>query len=135
MTRVVAALAALVLLAGCGGSSKGIAPNPDAATHLTVTVWPEGRLGDSLTWKLECDPPGGDHPDPEAACAELAAVPDPFGYPEKTPRCNEIPGATEDLALITGTYRGRKVRAEFDRKSGCVFDRWDRLSAVFQTGF
>lgn len=132
MTKAILACALVLIVGACGGGSGG---SSDAKTQLDVRVWPDGMAGDSLDWTLECDPAGGNHPEPEEACAELAATPNPFGYPKKTPRCNEIPGATEDEARISGMYLGRKVHVDFDRSSGCFFERWDRLSAVFQTGF
>ena len=41
--------------------------------ELTITFWPEGPDGESTEATLTCDPAGGTHPDPEAACAALAA--------------------------------------------------------------
>lgn len=138
MPRVatLAAVLALVLAAaGCGG---GGASSDDGVSHeakLIVTVWPNGYGGDEVSWTLECDPVGGDHPDKEAACATLASLKDPFGKVKPTPRCNEIPGATDDRATVTGTYEGKKIDQMFDRKNGCHFERWDRLGPVFPTGF
>lgn len=34
-------------------------------------------------------------------------------------------------ARITGTWRGKKVDARFDRTDGCQIARWNRLDAVF----
>ena len=76
-----------------------------------MTLWPNGEAGDSITWTLQCEPPGGDHPDPEAACAALTAVADPFGPVAPPDRCAEIPGGEEDVAVLDGDYRGRKVHS------------------------
>jgi len=131
--RVALALV-VVLLAGCGGGGS-----PDEAvvakTDLKVTVWPNGLGGDETFWQLRCDPVGGDHPDAETACATLAALKDPFAKLKPTPRCEEIPGASPEVARLEGTYRGEKVDETFDRSSGCVFERWDRVAPVFPTGF
>ena len=78
-----------------------------AAIDLTLTLWPNGEAGDSITWTLQCEPTGGDHPDPEAACAALTAVADPFGPVAPPERCAEIPGGDEDVAVLDGDYRGR----------------------------
>ena len=131
--RRAAALLALVLLAGCGGSGSGDGGN--AKIDLKLTLWPTGTNGDSISWRLECEPTGGDHPDPEAACAALTAVQDPFGKLAPPPRCEEIPGSSPEVALLEGEFRGRKVRAMFDRSSACVAGRWDRIAPVFDTGF
>jgi hypothetical protein len=131
----VAVAAILVLvLAGCGGG-KSESTNDEAAIDLTVRLWPNGESGDSSTWTLRCEPAGGDHPDPDAACAALTAVDDPFGPLPPPKRCGEIPGGDEDVALIEGNYRGRKVRSRFSRETACVSPRWDRIAQVFPTGF
>jgi hypothetical protein len=126
-----AALLALVLVAGCGG---GTGDSVDARVDLKVTVWPIGTNGDFITWSLQCEPTGGDHPDPAAACAALTAVKDPFGKVPPPPRCKEIPGSSPEVALVEGTFRGRKVRATFERSSACVAGRWDRIAPVFPAG-
>jgi hypothetical protein len=132
--RIAVALA-VVVLAGCGGGDGAGGEPVEHEVDLTVTVWPNGIGGDETTWVLQCLPEGGDHPDIEGACATLASLDDPFGTPKPVARCEEIPGATPEEARIKGTYLGRRVDEMFDRSSGCVFERWDRLGTVFQTGF
>ena len=130
--RRAAALLALALLAGCGGGSGD---GGNAKIDLKLTLWPTGTNGDSVTWTLRCEPTGGDHPDPAAACAALRAVKDPFGKLKPPPRCSEIPGSSPEVALLEGDFRGRKVRSMFERSSACVAGRWDRIAPVFDTGF
>jgi len=127
-----AALAALAL-AGCGGSEAG--HSGDAKIDLTLMLWPIGVNGDSITWRLQCEPTGGDHPDAEAACAALTTAKDPFGPLAPPPRCKEIPGSSPEVALLEGDFRGRKVSSTFERSSACVAGRWDRIAPVFPTGF
>ncbi len=124
---------AVLALAGCGGGDSG--EEGAAKIDLRVTVYPNGVAGDSTTWTLQCEPTGGDHPDRDAACAQLEALEDPFGEIKPVPRCDEIPGASPEVASIEGTFRGRMIEETFDRSSGCVFERWDRLGPVFPTGF
>ena len=52
---------------GYAGGGRG-----KPAAKLTVSYIPAS--GAAVAVPLECDPPGGDHPKPKAACAELAAV-------------------------------------------------------------
>lgn len=133
--RIAIALA-VVLLAGCGGGSDGDAAGTGASEiDLIVTYFPNGVGGDNNVWQLKCEPVGGDLPDREAACAKLATLKNPFAKLKPTPRCDEIPGATPDVAQIKGTYRGTQVDETFDRSSGCVFERWDRLVPVLPTAF
>lgn len=135
MRHAAAALVALtaLALAGCGGSEAE--DSAGAKIDLTVTLWPTGVNGDSIVWDLLCEPTGGDHPDPEAACAALTAAKDPFGPLQPPPRCKEIPGSSPEVAVVEGTFRGRKVRSTFSRESACVSGRWDRIAPVFATGF
>jgi len=134
--RAAVALAALLVLVltGCGGGDSDDV-GADAAIDLTVTVWPNGESGDSTTWTLRCEPTGGDHPGPDAACAALTAVADPFGTVPPPKHCAETPGGAEDVAVIEGEYRGRAVRSRFSRANACVSPRWDRIAPVFPTGF
>ena len=135
MTRALALTALItLLLAGCGGGDDDAADGGDAAIDLKVTVWPNGEAGDSITWTLLCEPSGGDHPDPEAACAALTAVTDPFGPVAPPKRCAEIPGGEESVAEIEGDYRGRPVNSRFSHENACVSGRWDRIAPVFPTG-
>lgn len=133
MRRAVVLLAVLAL-AGCGGGDEGQTPAA-APIDLEVEVWPDGAAGDSVSWRLTCEPAGGTHPDPEAACAALTAVPDPFGEVTPPERCEDIPGGEDDTARIAGRFRGRDVDARFSRANGCVTPRWDRIAPVFPTGF
>lgn len=135
MTRALAltALTTLLLLAACGGGD-GEDVGGDAAIDLKVTLWPNGEAGDSITWTLRCEPTGGDHPDPDAACAALTAVDDPFGPVAPPKRCAEIPGGEESVAEIEGDYRGRPVNSRFSHENACVSGRWDRIAPVFPTG-
>ena len=119
-----------LLVAACGGGSGG----GDAAIDLKLTLLPDGEAGDSIAWTLRCEPTGGDHPDPEAACAALTAIEDPFGPVPPPRRCEEIPGGDDDVAVLEGDFRGRQVRSRFTRESACVSDRWDRIAPVFPTG-
>ena len=61
------ALTALIVLvpAGCGGGgTQQRDTSAAAAIDLTLTLWPNGEAGDSVTWTLQCEPTGGDHPRP-----------------------------------------------------------------------
>ena len=132
--RRAAALLALLLLASCGGGG-GDGGGTTSKIDLTLTLWPSGVNGDSVTWQLQCEPTGGDHPDPAAACAALTSVRDPFGPVPPPARCKEIPESGPELAVLEGNFRGRKVRSTFSRASACVTPRWDRIAPVFPAGF
>jgi hypothetical protein len=42
-----------------------------ASTHTSITLTVASPEGDSETVELECDPPGGTHPNAKSACVEL----------------------------------------------------------------
>ena len=124
--RVPLLAAALVLLAGCGaeGGEDVVADQPaEGTTELTVVVKPGERPG-TRTFTLTCDPAGGDHPDPEAACRMLDELEDPFAPVPPRTACTEIYGGPQ-TATVTGTFRGEPVDAEFSRTNGCGISRWD----------
>lgn len=85
------------------------------------------------TFSLTCDPPGGDHPDAADACAELAALEDPFAPVPPNLACTEIYGGPQ-RAKVTGTYRGEPVTAKFNRTDGCEIARWDAHAELLVVG-
>ncbi|MFI5099325.1 MAG: SSI family serine proteinase inhibitor [Actinomycetes bacterium] len=99
-----------------------------AGTDLTIVV-DDGR-GNSTTWHLNCDPAGGDHPNPAVACAVLRE-----GGPRWLPAvpanmaCTEIYGGPQ-TARITGTWAGKAVDARLSRTDGCQIARWNGLSGL-----
>ncbi len=127
----IAALAAVVLLAGCGAGAEGNtgAAAEEPGTELVVTVWPEGRDGDSTQVMLECDPVGGDHPNAEAACALVADPSALAPVPEGT-MCTMIFGGPEQ-ARVEGHIGDTEVDERFSRANGCEIERWRRLEPLF----
>jgi hypothetical protein len=133
-------LAGALLLAGCGSSGNSAATPSDsgvvrprtAQTELTVTVR-GAPAATATTWKLTCDPTGGDHPDAQAACAALAAAKkqakDPFAPTPADQMCTQIYGGPQ-VAAVKGTWQGKKVDATFSRKNGCEIQRWSDLGKV-----
>jgi Subtilisin inhibitor-like len=117
-------LATLVLLAGCGEASEAgdVAPRYDVA----VIYWPNGPGGESHEATLTCDPDGGSHPDPVAACAALLENADALEPVSGDVACTEIYGG-DQVATMTGS-----VETRFSRANGCEIDRWDRLQAVLE---
>jgi hypothetical protein len=136
---VLAAAALVLALAGCGetegadtGSGGGGDTTAAPATSLTISVLPNGTEATPMEWTLECDPAGGSHPQPDAACAALAAHPEALEPVPKATACTMIFGGPQ-RATITGTLDGEDVNAEFNRGGGCEIERWDALAPVFAT--
>lgn len=120
--------AALLLAAGCLMSlpaSAYASHPPDPKTELTLTVVEAGTLSQR---NLACQPPGGTHPNPKAACAALAAV---DGDIDKLNLSNkQCESDTRSVtATARGVWRGQSVtqsrtflnRCVLERKTGPVF--------------
>lgn len=119
---------ALLALAGCGGGGDDRAVPSEPRTELVVDYRADAAVAASrLT--LTCDPPGGEHPDPPAACADLAREPEPFAPIPGDSLCTEIYGGPQ-TATVSGTYRGQPVTLELSRTDGCRTAQWDRLGAL-----
>ncbi|MDQ3616821.1 MAG: subtilase-type protease inhibitor [Actinomycetota bacterium] len=73
--------------------------------RVTVRSGPNAAV---KTYTLRCDPPGGEHPDPEAACAALARAPRALAPVPKGLGCTEIYGGPQ-TATIDGIWRGELV--------------------------
>jgi hypothetical protein len=128
-------LVGLLVLAGCGsGTGGGDAAEspPQPAYDLQITLWPEGRDGESSTASLTCDPDGGTHPDPAMACAALDAHPEALHPVPGDVACTEIYGG-DQVAEIQGIGRdGTNVRAILNRTNGCEIARWEALASVVE---
>jgi hypothetical protein len=139
-------LLATLAVAGCTGGAPGGPsatsspagptgnPSADASTPAPSTSTPDELIivfrdgsNPPVTWRLTCNPPGGDHPDPEAACqvldrtGERALPPVP-----KNKLCTQVYGGPEQ-ATITGTWRGKPVASKLSRVNGCETARWASL--------
>ena len=154
-TRTLVALLVLVstsLLTGCAGNDgepgdRAVSPKPtspvpvpestpppttspgEVTAELTISLDETGS-GEMREMTLTCGPAGGDHPDPEAACAALAAVgAAAFAPPPKDQMCTEQWGGPQ-VAFVLGTVDGTPVRAQFSRTNGCEISRWDALAPL-----
>jgi nitrous oxide reductase accessory protein NosL len=132
------AMAALTMLvAGCGSGSDQDTVTPQApasqtgatvSTELTIVV--DDGAGKTQTWSLTCDPPGGTHPNPAAACAALEAKGQTALPPvPKDAMCTQIYGGAQ-TAKITGSWHGESVNSTLSRTNGCEINRWDALKGL-----
>jgi hypothetical protein len=133
------AILALVAFAatGCGGSnsdSSGSAttvPASPANTKLEISVSIGGSEAPTKTWTLDC-PDGGTLPHPDQACAKLAKMDAPFAPVPKDKACTQVFGGPEE-AVVTGTFRGKPVNAQFNKGNGCEIARWNSVEFLFPT--
>jgi hypothetical protein len=131
---LVAALAAG--LAGCGDDRAVVTATPAASsgapqTSLTIAV-DAGDGEPPVESTLACEPAGGTHPDPEAACAALAELDAEAFMPVAADQmCTQIYGGPE-TATVRGTWRGAPVDASFSRQDGCEIARWDAVAGLLE---
>ena len=79
---------------------------------------------------LTCAPVGGDHPDPEAACAEIEDVGvEPFTMDTSDDMCTMQIGGPE-VVHVSGQVEGTEVDTEFNKRNGCEIDRFDQVGSV-----
>jgi hypothetical protein len=131
------ALAVLpVLIAGCAsGDEETVTPKaPPSQTGGTVTtdltIVSDDGNGKTETWQLTCEPAGGTHPDPAAACAALEAKGKTALPPvPKDTMCTQQFGGPQ-TAKITGTWKGEPVDASFSRTNGCEISRWTAMKGL-----
>ena len=125
--RVAVLIAALVAAVGCGaGSSATIATG--SQTSLAITVWSEGRAeGAPARYTLRCAPASGTVAKPAATCRKLTAMTNPFAPTPRDTVCTDQYGGPQE-AVVTGTYKGRKLWIALTARNGCEISRWNRLA-------
>lgn len=113
-----------VTAAGADQQSGAAEPTPSAPAPSTSPVQPRH-------WELTCRPAGGDHPDPEAACADLAAAGGAAAF-EEVPAdrpCTFIYGGPQ-VARVKGHVGDTPIDTEFTKSGGCEMQRYEDLGAV-----
>jgi hypothetical protein len=97
--------------------------------NLTITI-KNGDPAGGNRWTLTCEPGGGNHPDPAAACQVLAAHGEAsLKSVPATVECTQIYGGAQ-TATIAGTWRGQPVQATLNRTNGCEIARWTVLTGL-----
>jgi hypothetical protein len=128
---LIAALCAAAATA-CGSKpepSSGVASAP-AAPKVSLNITVSTTAGSpSKHWTLQCEPAGGTHPDPAAACAVLLKAKDLFKPLPKGIMCPMIRVGTK-TAIIEGTYFGKHVDTRL-APGGCELPRWNEVGQIF----
>ena len=133
----IAALIVLLAAVGCGAGVSAPAAGPSGATEIKITYWAQDRTAATpAKWTLRCAPAGGTLPLAAAACRKLAALSNPFAPVPRDAMCTDQYGGPQ-VALVTGTFRGRALWTQLQRRNGCEIARFKRLSFLvpgFGTG-
>ena len=128
------ALLAFVALVAAGCMARGASDEDQggkklgSSTMLEISVTP-GSEAPTKIWRLRC-PSGGTLPNAAEACEQLSQMDDPFAPVPKNTACTQVYGGPQE-ADVTGLYRGRRVKAHFDRGNGCEIERWDKVGFLF----
>jgi hypothetical protein len=129
--RCIIAVAGTAAVAACGSvaapASSGSSAPAKPKVSLTITVQ-NGPGGAVKHWTLRCDPAGGTHPNPAAACKALMAIKDPFAAPPTGQMCPMIL-ASAKRAIFNGTWFGTPVNKTI-LDGGCYLSRWTKLGQV-----
>ena len=107
------------------GSPAPGSPAPKVSLDIKVT----GGSGGARTWTLRCDPTGGSHPDPAAACRVLLHATNPFAPVPRGIMCPMIIAGTKE-AKVTGIYFGQHIDTTFTQ-GGCQLARWNKIGQIF----
>lgn len=121
---VVRRTAALTLCAAAAlavplGASPAAADAPGAVLYVTVTPV---NGGGAYSMRLTCDPDGGVHPNPGAACAELHEVEGVIGDLNADPGPCPLIHDPVDVE-VHGSWYGRSTRFEERYTNDCVMER------------
>lgn len=128
-----------IALAACGSQASSVNPGGPASSASPTTPAAKVSLTISVTrhpgaptthWTLRCQPAGGSHPDPSAACHQLLTAKNPFGHTPRHIMCPMIVTG-QQKATVQGTWFGKQVDASFSQLDGCAAVRWNELGQVF----
>jgi FlaG/FlaF family flagellin (archaellin) len=126
--RIVVVLAALALVAGCGGGDDEQSASPPALADLTVTVDPDGKgAKEAKTADVRCA-----SADESDVCKAVAALePKVFEPVAGMTACTEQFGGPE-TATVKGTLQGKPIDAKFSRVNGCEISRWNDAAPLLE---
>ncbi len=125
-TRYLLIAAVCAAAAACGST---VAPAASPAPKVSLDIKVTGGSAAAQHWTLRCDPAGGTHPDPAAACRVLLHARNPFAPVPRGIMCPMIIAGTKE-AKVTGIYFGQHIDTTFTQ-GGCQLARWDRIGQIF----
>ena len=123
----IAVVIALLGIVGCGAGGTSPEAGSAGATELRISYWAQGQSS-AITkkWTLRCAPAGGTLPQAAAACQRLSGMQNPFAPIPRDAVCTDQYGGPQ-VALVTGTFRGRALWTKLQRRNGCEIARFKRL--------
>ncbi|MFQ4150026.1 hypothetical protein AAGW05_15265 [Arthrobacter sp. LAPM80] len=143
LAMVVLLVSAAAVLAACAqvsppgdaGGESAATPPATGAIDLSITLT-ESPGAAPHQFRLVADGPTPSPvstlPDPAAALAavELHGEKMFFPVPDPARACTQQYGGPE-VAVVTGSFKGREVKATFKRTDGCEIASWQALAPLF----
>ena len=114
-----------------GAQADGSSPaSTTSAAKVSLTIVQTGGT-DSATkrWTLQCEPAGGNVPDPATACGKLLQHRTIFSPAPRHVMCPMIMMDARSY-IVYGTFLGHKVHQTIV-DGGCSLTRWSELNRVF----
>jgi len=128
---LIAAVCAAALSA-CGSThaNSGAAANAKPASKVSLVIQVAAKPGAKPhRWTLRCEPAGGTHPHPAAACHALLHAKHPFAPLPDHAMCPMIVAGTK-TASVSGTWFGKHINSIFNQR-GCGDLRWNKIGQIF----
>jgi hypothetical protein len=127
---LIAAVCAAAATACGSTAAPGAASKPAAAPKVSLEITVSSKPGArAQQWTLRCDPAGGTHPDPAAACAVLLKAKNPFAPLPRGIMCPMILAGTK-TARVKGIYFGKQVDTTLT-EGGCHLAQWEQIGQIF----
>jgi Subtilisin inhibitor-like len=133
---LISAAACAAVITACGSAAAPAGSHPAAASHpaakparISLDISVSGIGAKAEHWTLTCDPAGGTHPDPAAACRVLLKAKDPFGPLPRGVMCPMMLAGAK-TAVVSGTWFGKRVSITL-RQGGCDLERWAEVGQIF----
>jgi hypothetical protein len=125
-----AVFAAALSACGSAHANSGTAATAKPASKVSLVIGVAAKPGAKPhRWTLRCEPAGGTHPHPAAACRALLHAKRPFAPLPDHVMCPMIVAGTK-TASISGTWFGKHVDSTFNQR-GCGNLRWNKIGQVF----
>jgi hypothetical protein len=103
----------------------------DLPVSLSIKI--ESGTGAVSSWRLRCNPNGGNHPAVKKSCKLLnSSEGKKILFPVTKDACSQVYGGSAK-ATIKGTYGKKKVSLNLSRENGCKISEWERVFTLLGT--
>jgi hypothetical protein len=122
---------AVLLLLFSGSISPIDQANGASQSKIKLVVRVDLETGKKFRWALNCRPNSGTHPAITSTCDFLTsnAGKKVFNLRPASTSCLQIFGG-DSKANITGTFYGKRISVDLDRRDGCRIAQWESLIRV-----